>query len=127
MTTDTPPADEFSDRPELVQHRARTLAVQRLLIVLVIFYSLAVLTILLFSTRIAYLQRELLIDCTKIGGQCYDEAQQRTGEAVTGLNEEGAKREATTREWVVAKAYCDRVMNNPTIDDLTRCVEEKVK
>lgn len=55
----------------------------------------------------------LLIDCTDPKGQCYQEGQRRTGEAVGNIN-----------EVIIAAVYCaDTMPNTATLEELEGCVK----
>lgn len=54
---------------------------------------------------------QILIDCTTPGHDCYEQGQQRTGEAIVRLN-----------QIIVLASYCAKQPGNVTVEQIQACV-----
>lgn len=93
------PEDEFERRPELVKQRARVLFLQRIGAGVLIFYMVLSMTVLLVNAVASYQTRGAILDCTQPSGGCYQNGQQRTGDAVQNLKQ-------ANKQVIIAAAYC---------------------
>lgn len=115
---------EFEDRPELVKKRARALIVQRLAAAALAVFVIASLTLTAYNAIVGIATRAALLDCTTPGGQCYQEGQKRTAEAIRQLVEANEAGEVTTREIVILAADCADNPGVDTADEIEACVGE---
>lgn len=116
-------SNEFTDRPELVQKRARTILVQRSLIVVVFILHSMVLAVLTYDSYNGIADRERLLDCTTQGGECFMEGQERTGRLIQQLIEADTNQERITREVVTLAAYCANRSEQVTVEQIEACVK----
>lgn len=115
--------DEFTGRPELQKRRVRALLIQRAFIATLIIYLVSTMAILIVLGYQSQEQRHRLIDCTTPGGRCYQDAQERTGEAIAEL----VKSDGDTRDLIVAAVACGQNPLNDTKEDILACVREMRK
>ena len=111
---------EYQGRPELVKKRARTIFLRNSVIgviVVALGFSIALDTATNLSTGQT---RDTLVDCVEPTGKCYQEGQERTGAAVTGIV-------VGTREVIIATQVCNNKYPNATVDELETCVDKEIK
>jgi hypothetical protein len=70
--------------------------------------------------------RDRIADCTTPGGECYQEGQKRTGEAIQILYEQGIAREKITRTVVRLAAACADKPGSQTAQEILLCIEERM-
>jgi hypothetical protein len=112
---------EFDSRPELRKKRAMAMIVQRLMIALVVMYCFTTLTLLLVLGYQSQEQRNNLLDCTTPEGQCYQDGQRRTKEAIEALINDNQ----LTRDTVVVAVACAQDRTNVSEEDILHCIQEK--
>lgn len=115
--------DEHNQRPELVQKRARMIAVERFSVVLVALMLTVILLLDIFNTYVETQKRNRLMDCTTPGGQCFAESQRRTAQAIKQIIDENVFEEVATRRVVVLAAQCANRAGVQTVDQIESCVE----
>lgn len=118
--------NEFTERPELVKLRARTIRVQWAWNAFWIVVVVIVLGILTFDVLNGQAARKELLDCTTPGGECYREGNQRTADAIAQLIEANTLSEVATRRVVVIAAACAATLENPTTARVEQCVNAQL-
>lgn len=109
----TLPENEFENRPELRRKRAISIALQRLVIVLVSVYLIGSVSILVVNSYIGAKTRATLIDCTDPEGKCYQEGQKRSAKLIGSIF-----------EVIIASDACSLTFD--TFEEIQKCVEKKV-
>lgn len=118
---------EFQDRPELVRKRARAIMLQRLLVAAGIILGVIMVLFILWDIAEGRDRRAQLLDCTQPGGQCYQDGQERTAEAVQSIIDESLLQEAATRRVVVLAAYCAAQPGQETVEQIEACITREMK
>lgn len=111
--------DEFDGRPELIKKRGRVILLQRITIITLAIYIIGSLGLLVISALASHQARDTLIDCTTIGGECYQEGQESQAKAIKQLVDAGLNGDANTQHIVVLAAACAEEDSIRTEDDQT--------
>lgn len=126
MTNDNGNNDETT--PNLIKKRARVILVQRILIGVVALYMLGTSAVATIAALVSLQARNAILDCVEPTGQCYQEGQKRTGEAVQSIVEGtliGTEEiSATTREVIHLTAFCADQPGAQTLTQIEACVVE---
>lgn len=112
--------DEFEGRPELIEQGRRAERMRRIALSAVALYCMLTLTLVTYGSVIGTMDRNLIIDCTTPGGDCYQQSQGRTGEAVSGIN-------LYTKAVVIIAAACADRPGVNTERQIEKCVNEKLE
>lgn len=115
---------------EVAVKAARLEFVQLVLLVLGAITMVVTLAFVVLTHQASLDQRERLLDCTEPGGECYQQSQERTAEAVKLLAENtaaiAARSQATTREVVAVAAACADRPGPQTRKAIMRCMMEQL-
>lgn len=118
--------NEFTDRPDLIKARARTLIATRLFIGFVVTVLIAALAIMTINALVSFNTRATLVDCTIPEGQCYQRGQQQTANVVQQLIDANELDEVATRRIVILAAACVE-QGNSTAEEIQACVDRELK
>lgn len=118
ITLDQP--NEFERRPELVKARARAhMASMAWRFVWVAVMTL-IATLIVYDIIIGNQARAELLDCTTPGGECYEQGQKTTGDAVTNIVD-------ISRLASIAAAYCTDQSGSQSLKEIQTCTEQVLK
>lgn len=123
--------EEFEKRPDLVRKRAQALFWKRIWRALWVVIGIAALTFLVYSSIVANDSRQRIEECTNPGGQCYEDNQKATGQAVASIVEgvlAGAEtNHDLTRKIILLTAWCQDHDGTQTLKELEECVNTELK
>lgn len=123
----TVPEDEFQERPALVRQRVRVEILDRVWKAVLLIFVILALGISAVNAVVSIDYRQRLLDCTVPEGQCAQEGQERTAEAIQSLIQAGLDREEITRQVVVAAAACADQAGVDTEEEIQKCVDKKME
>lgn len=116
---------EFEDRPYLNRKRVIVLFVDGMFKFLVVVFFVVSMVLLLQNAKNGADARNRLLDCTTPEGTCFNEGQQRTAEAVKGIDSDGQDREKITRFTIIATQSCGKVY--VSLKDIQACVNVELE
>ena len=118
--------DEFEGRPELIKKRAKAYRVEWFWRALWFLGIVIVMAMVVYDTIIGQRTRAHLTDCVVAGGECYQESQQRTAEAVRGIILGGRQDEIATRRIVALAAFCADKPGTQTEREIASCIKRQL-
>lgn len=105
--------DEFSERPELIKKRARSVMAENVWRLLWFITAAVVMALIAYDTLVGITTRQHLLDCVEPQGTCAKAAQEKTGNVVSDIN-----------TIITLAAYCADKPGVQTETQIKRCIQK---